>query len=162
MSESADHRVVDVFVLFILHSIPGRKKSVEALFSNKIRHFLFTEDLMANVFRSHAGVQLFLPSHSSLSPALLHLSPPISSLSFPSSLLFLFFFPCYPLRLFVSSFQASSLSVRHSSAPPLPPSLPSPPHSISTSFQPLMSIADRSVCLSVCLSVYSSPVRDGY
>ena len=151
VSESADHRVVDVFVLFILHSIPGRKKSVEALFSNKIRHFLFTEDLMANVFRSHAGVQLFLPPHSSIFSLPLF----ISFLPFPLSLSPLhfsfFFFPCYLLRLFVSSFRASSLSVRHSSAPPLPPSPPSPPHSISTSFQLLTSIADRSVCLSVCL-----------
>jgi len=56
VSEAADHRVVDVFVLFILHSIPGRKKAVESLFSRKIRHSLFTEDLMANVFGSHAGV----------------------------------------------------------------------------------------------------------
>lgn len=138
VSESADHRVVDVFVLFILHSIPGRKKSVETLFSNKIRHFLFTEDLMANVFGSHAGVQLlppFPPSSFSLIPL------------FPPSL-----FPCSLLRLFVSSFRAFFLSVRHSSAPPLPPSPPSPPYSISTSSQPLTSIADRSVCrLSVCL-----------
>ena len=72
------------------------------------------------------------------------------------SLSFLYFLPLFPsslLRLFVSFFRASSLSVRHSSAPPLPPSPPSPPHSISTSSQPLTSIADRSVCPSVCLSV---------
>ena len=105
-------------------------------------------DHMQGYNSSFPLIPLFSPSCPSL-PLFISLLPFPLSLS-PLRFSF-FFFPCYLLRLFVSSFRASSLSVRHSSAPPLPPSPPSPPHSINTSFQLLTSIANRLVCLSVCL-----------
>ena len=56
MCEEGEHKAIDVFVLFILHSISSRKRSVETLFCSKIRSRLFTDDLMATVFGAHAGV----------------------------------------------------------------------------------------------------------
>ena len=56
VSDPQDHRVIDVFVLFILYSIGGRKKSVEALFTSKIRANCFSDDLLNTVFGSHARV----------------------------------------------------------------------------------------------------------
>lgn len=56
VSDPQDHRVIDVFVLFILYSIGGRKKTVETLFMNKIRANCFSDDLMNTVFGSHARV----------------------------------------------------------------------------------------------------------
>lgn len=129
--------MVDVFVLFILHSIPGRKKSVEALFSNKIRQFLFTEDLMANVFGSHAGVQL-LPPCSPSSFSLIPLFPP--SLPFLSA---------QALREFFPSILSLCETLLCSSSPTIT--------TFTTSlYQHLFSAFDvycRQVGLSVCLSV---------
>lgn len=56
VSEGADHKVVDVFVLFILCSLPSRKKAVENLFITKVRTHLFTEELLAAAFGPHAKV----------------------------------------------------------------------------------------------------------
>ena len=40
-------------MLFILHSISSRKKSVETLFKNKIKNDLFTEELIGEAFSTH-------------------------------------------------------------------------------------------------------------
>ena len=56
VSEAPDHKVVDLFVLFILHSLPSRKKAVQTLFTAKVRAQLFTEDLLAAAFGPHAKV----------------------------------------------------------------------------------------------------------
>ena len=56
VSEAADHKVVDLFVLFILHSLPSRKKAVQTLFTTKVRTQLFTEDLLTAAFGPHAKV----------------------------------------------------------------------------------------------------------
>ena len=55
-SEEGGHKVIDVYVLFILHSIGLRKKAVEALFSSKIKGGHFTKELMTTAFGAHATV----------------------------------------------------------------------------------------------------------
>lgn len=56
VSEPEDHNPLDVFVLFILYSLPVRRKSIETLFSSKLKSGSFTEDIMDRVFGAHAGV----------------------------------------------------------------------------------------------------------
>lgn len=56
VSSPGDHRVIDVFVLFVLHSTATHKKNVEKIFSNKIRTGCFSSDLMNSTFGSHPGV----------------------------------------------------------------------------------------------------------
>lgn len=56
VSEASDHKVVDLFVLFILHSLPSRKKMIENLFAAKVRAQLITEELLAAAFGPHAKV----------------------------------------------------------------------------------------------------------
>ena len=56
VSDASEHKVVDLFVLFILHSLPSRKKAVETLFAGKVRAQLFTEELLAAAFGPHAKV----------------------------------------------------------------------------------------------------------
>ena len=60
MSEPQDHTPLDVFVIFILHSLPARKKHTETMFSTKIKSGCFSEELMAKVFGVHAGVSYML------------------------------------------------------------------------------------------------------
>ena len=52
---AAEHKVVDIFVLLILHS-SNHRKSVESLLRNKIRAGHFTEVLLHAAFGSHAQV----------------------------------------------------------------------------------------------------------
>ena len=52
---AAEHKVVDIFVLLILHS-SNHRKSVESLLRNKIRSGHFTEVLLHAAFGSHAQV----------------------------------------------------------------------------------------------------------
>lgn len=56
VTEQCDHKVIDLFVLFILHSLPSRKKAVETLFISKVQKQLFTEELLAAAFGPHAKV----------------------------------------------------------------------------------------------------------
>ncbi|XP_071510780.1 Fanconi anemia group D2 protein-like [Diadema antillarum] len=56
VSSSAEHKVVDIFVLLISHAIANRKKSVEALFRKKVRQGHFTEELLQATFTSHSKV----------------------------------------------------------------------------------------------------------
>ena len=67
VSEPQDHNPLDVFVLFILYSLPARKKSIETMFTTKIKSGSFSEDIMDNVFGVHAGVSSYL-TDCSLSP----------------------------------------------------------------------------------------------
>ena len=48
--------MIDVFVLFVLHSITAHKKAVEKIFCEKIKDGCFSNDLMNSVFDSHPGV----------------------------------------------------------------------------------------------------------
>ena len=56
MTDPQDHNPLDVFVLFILYSLPARRKSIETIFSSKIKSGSFSEDIMDQVFGVHAGV----------------------------------------------------------------------------------------------------------
>ena len=51
----ADHKVMDIFILLILHST-NRRKPVESMFRNKIRSAAFTEVLLQGAFGAHAEV----------------------------------------------------------------------------------------------------------
>ncbi len=62
MTEPQDHSPLDVFVLFILYSLPARRKSIETMFSTKIKSGSFSEDIMDKVFGVHAGVRSCLLS----------------------------------------------------------------------------------------------------
>ena len=62
VSEPQDHNPMDVFVLFVLYSLPTRRKSIETMFANKIKSGSFSEDLMAKVFGVHAGVYMLFPA----------------------------------------------------------------------------------------------------
>ena len=53
MSSAEEHRVIDVFVLFVLYSITAHKKAVEKIFCDKIRAGYLTDDLMNSVFDSN-------------------------------------------------------------------------------------------------------------
>ncbi len=59
MSKPEDHRVIDVFVLFVLYSISSHRKVVEKLFVTKVRSDCFNEELMNTVFGSHPEVCMF-------------------------------------------------------------------------------------------------------
>lgn len=48
--------MIDVFVLFVLHSITAHKKTVEKIFCDKVKDGCFSDDLMNSVFDSHPGV----------------------------------------------------------------------------------------------------------
>lgn len=56
VTSAEDHRVIDIFVLFVLHSITAHKKTVEKIFASKIKASCFSGDLMNSVFGSHPGV----------------------------------------------------------------------------------------------------------
>jgi len=53
---SAKHKVVDLFVLLILHSTANRKKAIESLIRNKIKNGHFTEEMLAAAFNSHSQI----------------------------------------------------------------------------------------------------------
>ncbi|XP_071810263.1 Fanconi anemia group D2 protein-like [Asterias amurensis] len=54
---ASDHKVVDIFILLIAHTIAAnRKKTVESLFRAKVRAGFFTEGLLEKAFSSHAQV----------------------------------------------------------------------------------------------------------
>ena len=52
---AADHRAIDVFAVFILHTC-GHKKTVEALVRSKARAGHFTELLRQDTFTTHTQV----------------------------------------------------------------------------------------------------------
>ena len=58
VSSADEHRVIDVFVLFVLHSITAHKKTVEKVFAAKVKAGCFSDDLMNSVFGSHPGVRV--------------------------------------------------------------------------------------------------------
>ncbi|KAG1702371.1 Fanconi anemia group D2 protein [Nymphon striatum] len=73
MTSSSEHKILDIFILFILHSFPSKKKAVESVFRNKIRNCSFDEVLLQGAFGSPAVVLLeFFPVILSLSEVLLH------------------------------------------------------------------------------------------
>ena len=58
VGQAEDHKVIDLFVLFILYSIGSRRKAVEALFSRKIKAGLFSNHLLSDALEPpHAGVR---------------------------------------------------------------------------------------------------------
>ena len=58
MNSPGKHKVVDLFVLLILHSTANRKKAVESLIRNKIKNGHFTEEMLSAAFNSHSQVRL--------------------------------------------------------------------------------------------------------
>ena len=58
VNAAAKHKVVDLFVLLILHSTANRKKSVESLIRNKIKNGHFTEEMLTAAFNSHSQVRV--------------------------------------------------------------------------------------------------------
>ncbi len=56
MRSAAEHKVVDIFVLLILHA-NNHKKPVESLIRNKVRRGHFTEVLLKTTFAAHAQVK---------------------------------------------------------------------------------------------------------
>ncbi|XP_044183012.1 Fanconi anemia group D2 protein-like isoform X2 [Acropora millepora] len=51
-----NHKVVDLFVLLILHSTANRKKAMETLIRNKIKNGHFTEEMLNAAFSSHSQI----------------------------------------------------------------------------------------------------------
>ncbi|XP_077977229.1 Fanconi anemia group D2 protein-like [Glandiceps talaboti] len=80
ISSAAEHQVIDIFVLLILHSTGNRKKMVESLVRNKIRAGHFNEELLQATFSLHAQVvREYFTSIISLAEVLLRSpEPPIS------------------------------------------------------------------------------------
>lgn len=142
--------MIDVFVLFVLHSITAHRKAVEKMFASKIKAGCFSEDLMNSVFGSHPGVSWevlttvlsvsvsscvqalreFFPSILRLCESLFHSSSPTVSL-FAASLyqhLFTSFLDQYCRQVSLSSPFLLSASSHHLF--PISPSSTPPPHVI--------------------------------
>ncbi|KAG1650088.1 Fanconi anemia group D2 protein [Nymphon striatum] len=71
MTSSSEHKILDIFILFILHSFPSKKKAVESVFRNKIRNCSFDEVYGVIVFYFQVLLEFF-PVILSLSEVLLH------------------------------------------------------------------------------------------
>ncbi len=120
MSDGCHHKVIDIFVLFILHSIGSRKKAVEALFSSKVKAGLFSEVLMSSAFGAHTAVS----ATACLLPVVKLSTSPLPSPPLPS--------PPIPSHL-ISSHLISS------------PSLP--PHQVLREFFPsVLSLCETLLC----------------
>ncbi|KAK3612016.1 hypothetical protein CHS0354_021690 [Potamilus streckersoni] len=90
LKQPGDHRMIDIFVLLILHATP-RKKAVESLFRNKIRSGCFTEALLKPIYMHHSKVlQDYFTSLLSIvevllrspEPAILHFACVLYKLTF--------------------------------------------------------------------------------
>ncbi|XP_060079016.1 Fanconi anemia group D2 protein-like [Ylistrum balloti] len=76
VKQPGDHKVIDIFVLLILHTT-NRKKAVVSLFRNKIRAGGFTEVLVKAAFKAHSQVMRdYFPSFLSLAEILLRSPEP--------------------------------------------------------------------------------------
>ncbi|KAL4226050.1 Fanconi anemia group D2 protein [Mactra antiquata] len=85
VKQASDHKVIDLFILLILHGTP-RKKAVESLFRNKIRAGCFTEAYLKPIYKVHSQVlKTYFPSLLSLSEVLLR-SPELSVSYFGAAL----------------------------------------------------------------------------
>ncbi|XP_048586773.1 Fanconi anemia group D2 protein isoform X2 [Nematostella vectensis] len=86
VTSSAKHKVIDLFVLLILHSTGNRKKAVESLFRNKIKTGHFTEEMLSAAFCSHSQIlREYFTDLLSLSEVLLR-SPDHSVCSYACSI----------------------------------------------------------------------------
>ncbi|XP_070557572.1 Fanconi anemia group D2 protein-like isoform X2 [Ptychodera flava] len=81
VSGATEHKVIDVFVLLILHSNGNRRKIVESLVRNKIRCGHFNEELLHTTFSGHTQVvREYFTSVLSLAEILLRSpEPPVAS-----------------------------------------------------------------------------------
>ncbi|RMX53291.1 hypothetical protein pdam_00015249, partial [Pocillopora damicornis] len=80
------HKVVDLFVLLILHSTANRKKAMESLTRNKIKNGHFTEEMLSAAFSSHSQIlREYFPDLLSLAEILLR-SPDPSVCSYACSM----------------------------------------------------------------------------
>lgn len=80
------HKVVDLFVLLILHSTANRKKAMESLIRNKIKNGHFTEEMLSAAFSSHSQIlREYFPDLLSLAEILLR-SPDPSVCSYACSM----------------------------------------------------------------------------
>ncbi|CAH1783101.1 unnamed protein product [Owenia fusiformis] len=82
----SDHKVIDIFLLIIIHSSTSRKKPVESLLRNKVRKGAITEMLLQVTFGGHAEVlRDYFPSILHLAEVLLR-SPEPQVSSFAGSM----------------------------------------------------------------------------
>lgn len=51
-----DHRVIDIFVLLMIHSVAAHRKSVEGLLRKKLRVGCLTEELLEYAYLNHPKV----------------------------------------------------------------------------------------------------------
>ncbi|CAI2178598.1 17603_t:CDS:10 [Funneliformis geosporum] len=71
----ANHMIIDILILLIMHSIPGIKKKVENIFRKKIESGLFTRKLLEETIACHyEGLQGYFNNIISLSESLLRSS----------------------------------------------------------------------------------------
>ncbi|XP_057296090.1 Fanconi anemia group D2 protein-like isoform X2 [Hydractinia symbiolongicarpus] len=56
ISSYKEQKVLDLFVLLVLHSIKNRRKNVESLIRSKVKAGHFTEDALTATFHTHAEV----------------------------------------------------------------------------------------------------------
>ncbi|KAG0270710.1 Fanconi anemia group D2 protein [Actinomortierella ambigua] len=79
LTRSARFKVIDVMVVFILHSIVSMKKKVEALVHKKVVEGALTRRLLEDTLATHGGaLREFMPSVASISESMLR-----SSQNFP-------------------------------------------------------------------------------
>ncbi|CAG8524822.1 5833_t:CDS:10, partial [Scutellospora calospora] len=53
VNRTNDHKIIDILILLILHSIPSTKKKVETIFHKKIMSGLFTSELLEKTITYH-------------------------------------------------------------------------------------------------------------
>ena len=56
VKNSSDHLVIDVFVVVILYAVTNRRKAIETLLRNKIRHGYFTVAVLQDAFQFYGQV----------------------------------------------------------------------------------------------------------
>ena len=81
VEEEEEHKFIDLYVLFVLHTIPSRKRCVCHMFLSKVKGGLFTSQFISTMF----NCQIPMSRNVLFILLLLLLVPPPPSLSLPSS-----------------------------------------------------------------------------
>ncbi|KAF9409653.1 Fanconi anemia group D2 protein, partial [Podila epigama] len=75
IAKANDHKVIDLMVMFILHSVVSLKKKIEALFRKKIIEGMLTKKLLEDTILAHGqSLREFMPTILSISENLLRSS----------------------------------------------------------------------------------------
>ena len=56
VDEEEDHKLLDLFVLFVLYGVPGNCKSIRNVIVNKVKAKKFTESILAQFFQHQIPV----------------------------------------------------------------------------------------------------------